>query len=162
MTTNVDDKASGASAWHFYIVSRSGDDDNNNYWQQQMTSVGRQGLMHEKTYSHRVARWRWRWRSQAHMLRVKHRCTNLPGNVKHRCTRAKPSNIDNLVHDCTKLSSAISHCAQAHIAFICSKPLCASARATASNIEPQSTFPASSIDAVMGPDNKLIDGRVQH
>jgi hypothetical protein len=29
-TTNVDDEASGASARHFYIVSRNGDDDNGN------------------------------------------------------------------------------------------------------------------------------------
>ena len=72
------------------------------------------------------------------MLRVKHRLTNQPGNVKQ-------SNIDNLVRKRTKLSSAIGHCAQAHMAFICSKPLCASAhgfqplcasaRATASNID---------------------------
>jgi hypothetical protein len=46
MTTNVDDKASGR---HFHIASRSGDDDNNNYWQQRTTSVGRQGLVHERT-----------------------------------------------------------------------------------------------------------------
>jgi hypothetical protein len=32
MTTNVNNKASGASARHFHIVSRSGDN-NNNYWQ---------------------------------------------------------------------------------------------------------------------------------
>jgi hypothetical protein len=49
MTTNVDDKASGASARHFHIASRSSDDDNNNYWQQRMTSVGRQGLVRERT-----------------------------------------------------------------------------------------------------------------
>ena len=54
MTTNVDDKASGVSARHFHIASRTGNDDNNNYWQQQTTSVGRRGLVHEKTYSHRV------------------------------------------------------------------------------------------------------------
>jgi hypothetical protein len=49
MTTNVDDKASGASARHFHIASRSGDDDNNNYWQQRTTSVGRRGLVRECT-----------------------------------------------------------------------------------------------------------------
>jgi hypothetical protein len=49
MMTNVDDKASGASARHFHIASRSGDKDNNNYWQQRMTSVGRQDLVRERT-----------------------------------------------------------------------------------------------------------------
>jgi hypothetical protein len=49
MTMNVDNKASGASARHFHIASCSGDDDNNNYWQQQTTSVGRHGLVRERT-----------------------------------------------------------------------------------------------------------------
>ncbi len=48
MTTNVDDKALGTSAWNFHIASRSGNDNNNNYWQQRTTSVGRQGLVRKK------------------------------------------------------------------------------------------------------------------
>ena len=59
MTTNVDDKASGASAQHFHIASRSGDDDNNNYWQQRTTSVGRQGLVRERTTC--GVAWEQRW-----------------------------------------------------------------------------------------------------
>jgi hypothetical protein len=34
MTTNVDDKALGASARHFHIVLRSGNNDSNNFRQQ--------------------------------------------------------------------------------------------------------------------------------
>jgi 5-hydroxyisourate hydrolase-like protein (transthyretin family) len=49
MTTNVDDKASGASAQHFHIALRSGNDDNINYWQQRTTSVRRRGLVRERT-----------------------------------------------------------------------------------------------------------------
>jgi hypothetical protein len=44
MTTNVDNKASGASARHFHIALRSGNDDYNNYRQQRTTSVEWQGL----------------------------------------------------------------------------------------------------------------------
>jgi hypothetical protein len=74
MTTNVDDKASGTSARHFQITSRSGGDDNN-YWQQRTTSVGWQGLVRKHTaYS----------QCQAHILRVKHRRNNKPGNIKLR------------------------------------------------------------------------------
>ena len=57
MTTNVDNKASGASAPHFHIALRSGNSDNNNYRQQRTTSVKRQGLVREKTYSHCVVWW---------------------------------------------------------------------------------------------------------
>ena len=117
MTTIVDDKASGASARHFHIVSRNSNNDNN-YWQQRTTSVGRQGLVCEHTtYSHRIARWRQRRRSQAHMLRIKHRCNNQPGNIKLRHARATSSYIDDLVRKRTRLSSAISHCAQVRMAF---------------------------------------------
>jgi hypothetical protein len=55
MTTNVDDKVSGASDQHFHIVSRNSDNDNN-YWQQRTMSVGRRGLVREHTKNyHRVA-----------------------------------------------------------------------------------------------------------
>ena len=117
MTTNVDDKASGASAQHFHIVSRNSDDDNN-YWQQRKTSVGRRGLVHKHTkYSHHVTQWRQRRRSQAHMLHVKHRRNNQPGNIKLRRARATSSYIDDLVRERTMLSSAISHCVQLRMAF---------------------------------------------
>ena len=66
MTTNVDDKASGASARNFHIALRSGNDDYNIYRQQRTTSVERQCLVREKTYSHCVVWWRRRQRSQAH------------------------------------------------------------------------------------------------
>jgi hypothetical protein len=117
MMTNVDNKASGASARHFHIVLRNSDEDNN-YWQQRTMSVGRRGLVREHTtYSHRVARWQRRQRSQAHMLRVKHRRTNQPGNIKLRGAQATSSYIDDLVRERTRLSSAISHCAQVRMAF---------------------------------------------
>jgi hypothetical protein len=65
--TNVDNKASGTSARHFHIALRSGNDDYyNNYRQQRTTSVERQCLVREKTYSHCVVWWRRRQRSQAH------------------------------------------------------------------------------------------------
>jgi hypothetical protein len=82
--TNVDDKASGTSARHFHIALRIGNDDYNNYRQQRTTSVERQCLVREKTYSHCVVWWRRRQQSQAHLLRVKHRRTNQ--RVKHRRT----------------------------------------------------------------------------
>ena len=150
MMTNVNDNASSASARHFYIALRSGDDYRNNYWQQQMTSVGWRGLVREKTYSNCVARWRQRRRSQAHMLRAKHRCTP---------TSQATSNIDAHELNCQTYTIA-------HIAFISSKPLsfihCAQVHKLQSQTQtPQSTFRASCIDAVMGPD-KLIDGYVQH
>jgi hypothetical protein len=57
MMTNVNNMASGASARHFHIASRSGNN-NNNYWQQGTMSIGRRGLVREHTtYSHRVAQW---------------------------------------------------------------------------------------------------------
>ena len=98
MMMNVNDKASGASAQLFYIASCSGNDDGNNYWQQQTMSVGWWGLVSKKTYSHCIARWQRRRQSQVHMLHVKHRRTNQPGNVKHRRAWAKLSNIDNSAH----------------------------------------------------------------
>ncbi len=89
--------------------------------------------------------------AQAHMLRVKHRRNNQPGNVKHRHAQATSSNIDDLVRKRTGLSSivrkrtsfqpscasaqAFSHRAQAHkLSAIVRKrtsfqPSCASARA---------------------------------
>ncbi len=65
--------------------------------------------------------------AQAHMLRVKHRRNNQPGNVKHRRARATSSNIDNLVRKRTGLSSIVGK----RTSF---QPSCASTRATASAI----------------------------
>jgi hypothetical protein len=45
--------------------------------------------------------------AQAHMLQVKHRCNNQPGNVKHRWARATLSDIDDLVRKRTRLSSLV-------------------------------------------------------
>jgi hypothetical protein len=45
--------------------------------------------------------------AQAHMLRVKHRCNNQPGNVKLRRAQATSSNIDDLVRERTRLSSFV-------------------------------------------------------
>jgi len=109
MMTNVDDKASGMSARHFHIASRSGNDDNN-YWQQRTMSAGRRCLVREHTtYFHRVTRWR-RQQCQAHNLRVKHRINNKPGKIKLGRAQATStsSNIDDLVRECTRLSSAIA------------------------------------------------------
>jgi hypothetical protein len=47
-TRNVNDKALGASARHFYIASRKCDNNNNNR-QRRTTSVGRQGLVRKRT-----------------------------------------------------------------------------------------------------------------
>ena len=109
MMTNVNDKASGMSARHFHITSRSGNDDNN-YWQQRTTSVGRRRLVREHTtYFHRITRWRQQ-QCQAHNLRIKHRCNNKPGKIKLGRAQATStsSNIDGLVRERTRLSSAIA------------------------------------------------------
>ncbi len=45
--------------------------------------------------------------AEAHMLCVKHRRNSQPGNVKLRCAQATSSNIDNLVRECTRLSSLV-------------------------------------------------------
>jgi hypothetical protein len=45
--------------------------------------------------------------AQAHMLRVKHRHNNQPGNIKLRQAQATLSNIDNLVQERTRLSSLV-------------------------------------------------------
>jgi hypothetical protein len=106
-----DDKASCASSQHILITSRDGNDDN-----------------------------------------VK--CTFLASNIDATTSQAT-SNLD--AHELYRktymtwcrsapgFSSAISHCAQAHMAFSHRaqahelQPLCASARASASNMTPQST-----------------------
>ncbi len=44
---------------------------------------------------------------QTHMLGVKHRCNKQPGNVKLRYAWATLSNIDDLVHKRTRLSSLV-------------------------------------------------------
>jgi hypothetical protein len=77
--------------------------------------------------------------AQAHMLRVKHRRNNQPGNVKHRRARATSSNIDDLVRKRTGLSSIVRKCTSF-------QPSCARTRATAS---------------AMGL-HKLFNGPVQH
>jgi len=63
MTTNVDDKASGESARHFHITSRSGNDDNNNYRQQciLLSSVVSYFAQVHMAFSHRAqAHFMWR------------------------------------------------------------------------------------------------------
>ena len=54
--TNVDNEAPWAGARNFLIPSRNGNHDRKN-WQRRTTSVGRRGLMLERTtYLHRLTR----------------------------------------------------------------------------------------------------------
>ncbi len=163
MTTNVNNKALGTSARHFYIASRDGDDDNN--YGNDDDECQQQSLVREHTVcsylitqqQRRQQLWQWQQRMsttrpcaqvhsifisrcakatmtttignneqwvsddealcasaqhishcvQAHMLCIKHRCNNQPGNIKLRRAQATLSNIDNLVHKRTRLSSLV-------------------------------------------------------
>jgi hypothetical protein len=85
----LDGEASCASTQHILIALRDGDDDNGN----------EDNKVKRTCYASNVD------------------ATTSPGNVKLRRARATPSNIDDLVRKCTRLSSAISHCVHAHMAF---------------------------------------------